>query len=208
MRKFYSVFIIMSMVLTSCAKEVLQPIVIDFGKKTVGVDAGSFPVRVSTDCAWYAQAESSWIKVDSEFHESEGTVLVNYDSNASSEGDWRFNRIGYVYIKTYDGGTVGKIAVWQKGIAPAISFPQDNIIPAAGGACRVECMTNLTDSERSRIKISTEAAWITGLEWSRDGRSVKFTAQAGSQRQAEITLRHTDAWGIVTERKFNVIQEG
>ena len=83
MRKFYSVFIIMSMVLTSCAKEVLQPIVIDFGKKTVGVDAGSFPVRVSTDCAWYAQAESSWIKVDSEFSSENIMTKAMFDAPSS-----------------------------------------------------------------------------------------------------------------------------
>lgn len=207
MRKFYSVFIIMSMVLASCAKEVLRPVVIDFGKKTVGVEAGNFPVRVSTDCAWYAESGSSWVKVDGNVHASEGTLLVSYDSNASTEGDWRFNRVGHVFIKTYDGATVGKIAIWQKGIVPVISFAQQNVIPASGGPCRVECMTNLTDLERPRIKLSTDAGWITDLRWSQDGKSVEFTALAGSGRQAEIVLAHTDAWGIVTERKFNVSQE-
>ena len=71
----------------------------------------------------------------------------------------------------------------------------------------MECMTNLTDLERPRIKLSTDAGWITDLRWSQDGKSVEFTALAGSGRQAEIVLAHTDAWGIVTERKFNVSQE-
>lgn len=207
MRKLFNVLIVIALLCSSCAKEVLKPVEVDLGKKTVGVEAGCFPVKVTADCVWYAESDCPWIHVDSEFHAKEGTFTINYDSNASSEGDWRFNRVGKVLIKTYDDALVGTVAVWQKGISPVIAFDESNKISVSGGQCKVPCRTNLTDAERSRIVVTADQKWISDLRWSLDGRSVDFTAEAGSSRQAVITLAHTDAWGIVTEVLCNISQE-
>ena len=208
MKRIVYIFIAMILFCSSCAKEVLQTVYVDLGKKTVGVDAGSFPVKVTTEGVWYAESQSSWITVDGTLHNSDGTFVVRYDSNASTEGDWRFNRIGLVHVKTYDGATTAVLSVWQKGISPVISFADVNKIPTAGGACSVPCTTNLTDAERSRISLSCSQSWISDLQWGRDGRSVTFIADTGSQgREAAIELVHTDAWGIATETSFTIRQE-
>ena len=207
MKRLLYIICAFALICTSCAKEVLKTTEVDLGKKTVGVEAGSFPVKVSVDGVWYAESESSWISVDGELHDGDGTFVINYDSNASSEGDWRFNRIGKVVVKTYDGAVAGTISVWQKGIAPTIEFAAQTIIPAAGGPCKVSCQTNLSGTEQNRVKVTCDAEWISDAVWSRDGKSVDFTAQAGSDREAVIKVLHTDAWGIVTEVECNVRQE-
>lgn len=208
MKRIVYIFIAVIFFCTSCAKEVLQTTYVDLGKKTVGVEAGSFPVKVTTEGVWYAESQSSWITVDGSLHDSDGTFLISYDSNASIEGDWRFNRIGTVYVKTYDGATTAVISVWQKGITPVIGFAEVNKIPVAGGLCKIPCTTNLTDAERNGISLSCNVNWISGLEWGRDGRSITFAAEAGAQgREATIKLVHTDAWGIATEALCTISQE-
>ncbi len=191
---------------TSCTK-VLQTTEVDLGKKIVGAHAGSFPVKVSVDGVWYAESGASWISVDDELHDSDGTFVINYESNTSSEGDWRFNRIGKVFVKTYDGALAGIISVWQKGITPTIEFAPVTVIPAAGGSCKVTCRTNLSGNEQNSIKITCDASWISNEVWSRDGKSVDFVAKPGTSRDAVIKVAHTDAWGIVTEVECKVRQE-
>lgn len=208
MKRIVYIIVAAALFCSSCAKEVLQTTYVDLGKKTVGVEAGSFPVKVTIEGVWYAESQSSWIDVDGSLHKSDGTFLISYDSNASSEGDWRFNRIGKVHVKTYDGATTAVISVWQKGISPVITFAEINKVPVAGGECSVPCTTNLTDAERGGISLTCDQTWISGLSWGRDGRSVTFTAAAGSQgREAVIKLVHTDAWGIATEAICTVRQE-
>ena len=207
MKRLLYIICAFALICTSCAKEVLKTIEVDLGKKTVGVEAGSFPVKVTVEGVWYAESQSSWIAVDESLHDSDGTFVVRYDSNASSEGDWRFNRAGKVLVKTYDGAVAGVITVWQKGISPSIEFSPVNLIPSAGGPCKVSCMTNITGIEQNNVTVTCEASWISYPVWSRDGMSVDFTAQAGSSREAVLKVVHTDAWGIVTEVECKVRQE-
>ena len=207
MKRLLYIICALTLVCTSCAKEVLKTTEVDLGKKTVGIEAGSFPVRVTVEGVWYAESQSSWISVDGSLHDSDGTFVIRYESNTSSEGDWRFNRIGKVLVKTYDGAVAGTISVWQKGISPSIEFASVNMIPSAGGSCKVPCLTNLSGSEQNRVSVTCDASWISNPVWSRDGRSVDFTAQPGSAREAVLKVMHTDAWGIVTEVECKVRQE-
>ena len=205
MKRLLYIFVIL--LCTSCVKGVLQPTYVDLGSKTVGIDAGTFPVRITVEGVWYAESQVSWLKVDESLHDSDGTFTVRYESNTSSEGDWRFNRVGTVLVKTYDGAVTGTIKVLQKGMTPEIRFADVNKIPVAGGQCKVTCLTNLTDSERSGISFRCQETWIKDICWSLDGRSVDFTAEAGVARQAKVTMIYTDAWGQVTEVEFTVSQE-
>ena len=200
-------YIFMILLCTSCVKGVLQPVSVDLGSKKVGVEAGSFPVRITVEGVWYAESQVAWLKVDESLHDSDGTFTIRYESNTSSEGDWRFNRSGIVLVKTYDGAVVGTIKVLQKGMTPEIRFADMNRIPTAGGQCKVACVTNLTDSERSGISFKCQEKWIKDICWSRDGRSVDFVAEAGGPRQALITMIYTDAWGQSVEVEFIVSQE-
>lgn len=205
MRRLLLIFAVI--ICTSCAKTELQPTYLDLGKKTVGIEAGNFPVKITVEGVWYAESEASWIDIDSSLHDSDGTFSVRYESNASSEGDWRFNRKGVVLVKTFDGAVVGSITVLQKGIEPEITFAPVNKIPIAGGECKIPFITNLTDSERSGISFTCVESWINDIRWSMDGRSVDLTASAGQARQAVITMVYTDAWGISTDVEFMVSQE-
>ena len=205
MKRLLYIFVIL--LCTSCVKGVLQPVSVDLGSKTVDIEAGSFPVRITVEGVWYAESQVSWLLVDDALHDSDGTFTVRYESNASSEGDWRFNRVGTVLVKTYDGAVVGMIKVLQKGITPEIRFADLIRIPLAGGQCKVACETNLTDSERSGIAFSCQETWIKDICWSLDGRSVDFVAEAGGPRQAVVKMIYTDAWGQSTEVEFIVSQE-
>ena len=205
MKKLLYIFVIISCI--SCGKAGLQPTYVDLGSKTVGIDAGTFPVKITVEGVWYAESQVSWLKVDEGLHNSEGTFTVRYESNASAEGDWHFNRIGTVFVKTYDGSVVGTIKVLQRGAVPEIRFEQVNRIPLVGGECKVPCMTNLTDSERSSISLTCQEDWIKNLCWSLDGRSVDFMADPGGPRQTIVTMIYTDAWGQGIEVEFNVSQE-
>ena len=206
MKRLFNIFLL-SLLCISCTREVLQTTYVDLGKKTVGVEAGNFPVKVSMDCVWYAESDSPWITVDNEFHAPEGTVQVSYGSNVSSEGDWRFSRIGVVHIKSYDGAIVGIIHVWQKGLSPVICFDETVKVSLTGGPYLAPCTTTLTDIERPNISLTSAEDWIGDLKWGHDGRSVEFTVREASEsREGVVYVRHTDAWGEVTEVSFKVRQ--
>lgn len=191
----------------SCTKAVLLTSGKNLGHRIVDAKEGEFPVYVTTTGVWSASSLDRWISVAPDLHKDATTFVVNYESNESREGDIRFNRIGRVVIKTYDGATADTLEVWQRGIVPFVEVAGDGILPAKGGKCKLPLLTNLSDTERAGISIKSGAAWIKSAEYSADGRSLDLDIQAGSSREAVITLTHTPIWGESTSFELKVKQE-
>lgn len=194
-------------VFVSCQKSVLVSTTVDLGRKVVDEREGNFPVSVTTEGAWYAVSASKWIEVDGSLHRGKSTFTVKYKNNFSYEGECRLNRIGTVKVLTCDGATQAELHLWQKGKSPVFSFPEESVVKAEGGPCRVGCVTDLPSDGISGLALSSDASWISNIAWGSDSRSVVFDAQPGSGRSAVITLSHTDSWGIVTKVEFKVSQE-
>lgn len=191
----------------SCAKEVLLTSGKDLGHRIVDAKAGQFPVYVETSGVWSAKSLDEWITVSPDLHKDATTFIVNYASNESREGDNRFNRIGRVVVCTYDGATADTLQVWQRGIAPYVGISGDGIVPTEGGRCNVPLRTNLSDSERRGITVSSAAPWVKSVAYSPDGRSLDLDLAAGSAREAVITFTHTPIWGESTSFELKIKQE-
>ena len=191
----------------SCTKEVLLTSGKDLGHRIVDAKAGQFPVYVATIGVWSAKSLNDWISVSPELHKDATTFIVNYASNESREGDSHFNRIGRVVICTYDGATADTLQVWQRGITPHVEISGNGIVPVEGGRCKVPLRTNLSDSERKGITVSSAASWVKSVAYSVDGRSLDLDLAAGSAREAVITFTHTPVWGESTSFELKIKQE-
>lgn len=198
---------LVSALLCSCKKEVLETQGKSLGVKELYPSAGSFSMYIRTSGVWSVSSPESWIHVPSGFFKDNYGVEVKYDSNESHAGLHRFNRLGHVIIKTYDGATADTLYVRQKGIEPFIAFDEENIIPSSGGACSIPVHTNLGGEQRGSIVCISSEGWISSPVFGRDCASVEFDAASGASRRASITLAFTDAWGIVTEASCIIKQQ-
>ena len=204
MRKY--LYIIASLcLLCACNKEGVQTREETGGVRTVGVTAGSFPVLVLTEGAWMAESSESWIHVDEEWSKDKASFIVKYDSNESTDGDRRFNRIGTIRVKTWDGAIVKSISLRQYGMEPFISLP-DTKISAAGGRQNIPFLTNLTDRERPSLVFTSNSPSIIAPIWDEDGESVSFDTTAGTTGGV-IQVQFTDAWGQVFTASGTITRE-
>ena len=167
--------------------------------KIVAKTAGEFqlPVTVNNEphLVWKARSLSEWLHVnDSEWKQNAYNVTVSYDSNESSMYLRNFARVGYVAIDTYDGFVTDTIVVMQRGITPYISMA-DTTVDASQTECRVTFDSNLIDDCRSGLTIEADVDWVDSIEYLGNGTEllVKFSANAGAERQATITALFTDA---------------
>lgn len=191
--------------LCACTKEVLRTSGEVIAEKEVSAQKGDFSVYVKTTGVWRASAQEDWIHVTSELFKDNCVLAVEYDSNESYEGNPRFNRIGHLLIKTYDGATADTVIVRQKGIEPFIEADQFQI-PSAGGKCIVPVRTNLTGAQRSGMSFKCSADWISNIDWSADGDGISIEAASGSGRETSIEFSFTDPWGITTKTECKIKQ--
>lgn len=169
--------------------------------------SGSFMAYIETEGVWAAEALEDWLNVDGSYHKDHYAVEVEYDSNESVPGYMRFNRMGYVVIRTYDGFAADTLVVKQRGSVPVLSFAEVNLISKEGGEVSVPFITNLSDRERPHVRLTTDSAWIKDPVWGRDGVSVSFTAESGTSREGTVTVTYTDGWGQVTASVCRIRQE-
>ena len=184
--------------LAGCRKEVLLTQGKSLGEKELPPSAGSFSMFVRTEGVWSVSAAEDWIRVPSGLFKGNYGVEVSYLSNESYAGVHRFNRLGHVIVKTYDGATADTLYVRQRGIEPFIAFDEDNTIPPGGGEFSIPVHTNLGGAQRGSIICTSDAGWISNPVFGKDCASVEFTASQGSSRSAKLTFSFTDAWGLVT----------
>ena len=207
MNKISYIIPILRLVLASCQKEVQQTTGAVKAQTELSARSGSFVAYVETEGVWSAEALEDWLHVDQAYHKDHNAVEVEYDSYESVPGYMRFNRMGHVVIRTYDGFAADTLVVKQRGSEPVLSFAEVNLISAEGGDVSVPFTTNLSDRERPYVRLTTDSAWIKDPVWGRDGVSVSFTAEPGSSREGTVTVTYTDGWGQVTASVCRIRQE-
>ena len=198
--------ILMALLSVSCAKRELAAIETELGTIYVAEEGGAYPVLVDTEGAWYAVSESSWIDVDESLHRGRTAFVLNCRNNLSYQGCCRLCREGRVKVLTCDGATETVLTIRQKGRSPSFDFPESVVLSPEGGECRIACATDLPDEGRAGLSFSSDASWLKAFRWGDDGRSLVFDAEAGSGRNAIISLIHTDVWGRTTSASVKVTQ--
>lgn len=181
-------------------------------EKIVPVEAGSFQLPVTVNetsrLVWRARAVSEWLHVpDQNWKQNAYNIIINYDSNESSAYVRNFARAGHVVIETYDGFVADTIVVRQRGMNPIMSL-KDVEVEASVTECEIEFNSNLIDTCRPNMTFSSNADWVTSVEYLGCGTHllVKFSANEGEAREAEIKVSFTDACGETTETKCVLTQ--
>lgn len=208
MIKRFSIFFLaacLALSFESCSQEVLVTQGKSLGTREVYPAAGDFSVFIETDGVWSVSSPQAWIHVPGGLFKGAGAVIVSYDTNESVVGAPRFNRLGQVIVKTYDGATADTLYVRQQGIEPFISL-EDATIPASGGECYIPVYTNLTGAQRASIGCTSDADWIISPSVGSDCRGILFTAGKGSSRDGNLTVSFTDEWGQVTSAGCKIMQ--
>lgn len=188
---------VVALAVCACGKEKPDTVVSVLEEKTFSAEGGLFMVLVGGNGVWGVSSSSDWIHVQERYYRDEAAFEVVFDSNESSVGDHRFCREGKVYVETWDGSRRDEVVIRQEGLAPEMSL-SDTMIGSAEGTYTMTFQNNFSDRERRSIAFSSDASWISGIVYGRDGESVLFNAGAGSGRTATISATFTDAWG----RKF------
>ena len=169
--------------------------------KTVPKTAGQFqlPITVKNNprLVWKARPVDNWLHVsDPSWKQNAYHLTVNYDSNESSMYDRNFARVGHVVIETYDGFVADTIVVKQRGITPFMQLA-DTTVEATETECEISFNSNLTDACRPGMTFTSDVDWVESIEYLSCGTHllVKFAANEGETRQANINVSFTDACG-------------
>ena len=192
--------------LWGCSQEVLVTQGKSLGEKEVYPAAGDFSVFVETTGVWSVSSPEDWIHVPAGWFRDNHAVIVAYDSNESVVGAPRFNRIGHVIVKTFDGAAADTLYVRQQGIEPYLAMDAEVTVPSSGGSCYIPVYTNLTSAQRGSIICQADAQWISGPALGKDCTGVSFDAAPGSGRSCRLTVTFTDAWGLVARAETIIKQ--
>lgn len=181
--------------------------------KEVPKTKGSFqlPITVNGEprLVWRARPVSNWLHVaDQNWKQNAYNLTVDYDSNESILNSRNFARVGYVVVETYDGFVADTIVVKQRGITPYMNLA-DTTVEASETECEILFDSNLTDTCRSSMTYTANENWVESIEYLGCGTHllVKFAANEGSERTAEIKVTFTDAWGVSTEETCVLTQK-
>ena len=208
MTKRLSIFLLaagLAACLAGCSREVLVTQGKSLGVKEVYPAAGDFSAFINTEGVWSVSSPEAWIHVPGGLFKDPGAVIVSYDSNESVVGAPRFNRLGHVVVKTYDGAAADTLYIRQQGIEPYISL-EDTTVPTSGGSCYIPLYTNLTGAQRGSIICTSDAGWISEVSLGPDCRGVVISAAQGSGREGRISVSFKDEWGIETVASCKIIQ--
>ena len=194
MKRLYLTVFVSLLSVVSCSKEgeSVQPVL--FGEKTLQCQEGSFLVLFNGDGVWSVSSDEDWIHVVNRQYKDEAAFEVRYDSNESTIGDHRFCRKGSVNVISKDGNWKNVMVIRQEGLAPFLSI--DSVtVPQQAGTYSLKLESNLTDRERNAIAFTSDAAWISGITLGRDGTSIMIDVTSGSNREGNVIMTFTDAWG-------------
>ena len=110
-----------------------------------------------------------------------------------------FARVGYVVVETYDGYVADTIVVKQRGLTPFMELANTEV-DGSETECEITFNSNLTDDCRSGMAFTADENWVESIEYLGCGTHllVKFSANYGEERNANITVSFTDAWGNTT----------
>ena len=173
-------------------------------EKIVPKTKGSFqlPITVKGEprLVWRARPASNWLHVaDQNWKQNAYNLTVDYDSNESSMYSRNFARVGYVVVETYDGFVADTIVVKQRGLTPYMDL-LDTTVESSETECEITFDSNLTDACRPGMTFTADENWVESIEYLGCGTHllVKFSANDGDERKANITVSFTDAWGNTT----------
>lgn len=206
MMKKFGILVAAVIILGACSREVIVPQGRSLGVKEVYPAAGDFSVLVSTEGVWSVSSPEQWIHVPGDWFRDNHAIIVSYDSNESTVGAPRFNRLGHVIVKTYDGAAADTLYIRQQGIEPFLSLDAENVISSSGGKCYIPVYTNLTSDQRGSISCVADADWVLSAEFGREGQGISFEAAAGSGRECRLVMSFTDGWGRVSSAETTIRQ--
>lgn len=192
--------------LAGCKQEVILTGGKSLGVKEVYPAAGDFSLLVSTTGVWSVSSPEPWVHVPGDWFRDDHAIIVAYDSNESVIGAPRFNRLGHVVVKTYDGAAADTLYIKQQGIEPYLEMDTENPVPSSGGGCFIPVRTNLTSSQSGSIVCRADADWISNPVFAREGQGISFDAAPGSGRSCRLTMTFTDGWGLVTRAETTITQ--
>lgn len=192
--------------LSGCRQEVILTRGKSLGEKQVYPAAGDFSMLVSTSGVWSVSSPEPWIHLPGEWFRDDHAIIVAYDSNESVIGAPRFNRLGHVIVKTWDGAAADTLYIKQQGIEPYLEMDAETPVPSSGGNCFIPVRTNLTSSQGGSIVCSADAGWISNPVFAREGAGISFEAAPGSGRSCRLEMAFTDGWGIVTRAQTTLTQ--
>lgn len=208
MKRFRILFLTLGLVagLSGCKQEVILTRGKSLGEKEVYPAAGDFSMLVSTSGVWSVSSPESWIHLPGDWFRDDHAIIVAYDSNESVIGAPRFNRLGHVIVKTYDGAAADTLYIKQQGIEPFLEMDAESRVPSSGGNCFIPVRTNLTSSQGGSIVCRADADWIFSPVFAREGLGISFEAAPGSGRSCRLEMTFTDGWGLVTRAETILTQ--
>ena len=216
MKKSY-LFVILAaaMMICSCSKEVVEIQGRVIATKKVAKEAGSFMLPITINetsrLVWRVRPLDNWLhlsEADQNWKQNAYNVTINYDSNQSSAQTFNFARVGHLVVETYDGFVADTVVVMQRCLTPYMELSNVEV-EASMTECEVAFNSNLTDACRPSMTLSANQDWVESIEYLDCGTHmlVKFSANGGAERQAELTVAFTDSWGETTEAKCVLTQK-
>lgn len=198
-KQFYLMSLMAALLFASCTKEVLVTQGKLIAETEVSAAKGGFPVAIATTGVWQAIALDEWLHVDESLVEGNYAVMVNYDSNESTAARRNFNRVGHVVIATHDKYTADTIRVKQRGLTPYMNLT-DMVVEDYEVECQVPFDTNLTSEQHPSMVCRATAPWVKRVAIASNGKAldVTFGENLGAERQSNIEITFTDAWGDAT----------
>ena len=213
MRKYqYIALICAGSVALSCAKDINQRTIhegsgLGYPVKICNLEAsaGKTKVDVIATRDYCIKADASWLTVPSQAPAGRDGFSFNYSANSG------LPRAGHIVIGIEETSHYDTLTVRQKGaVSPelAAASPVVSVKGSAGGNCKINLATNIPDNAFTlTVENESETEWISGVKVSGSALQFDYAANPDSHvRRAGVRVSYTDAFGVVYEIPFQVLQ--
>ena len=163
-----------------------QTLEVNLTSKSVGCDATTFSVEVSSNAPWTVKSEAAWCSLSASSGKENGSVVVSVAENGNVVS--RSTRIVFV---SGDGSVTRTITVIQAAGTPVLSLNRTEASFGAQGGTE-----SVTISSNADWKVSVDAAWCSVDVASGTGdAAINVSAQTNAtvdERQATLTVKTVD----------------
>ena len=163
-----------------------QTLEVNLTSKSVGCDATTFSVEVSSNAPWTVKSEAVWCSLSASSGKDNGSVVVSVAENGNVVS--RSTRLVFV---SGDGSVTRTITVIQAAGTPVLSLNRSEASFGAQGGTE-----SVTISSNADWKVSVDAAWCSVDVASGTGdAAINVSAQTNAtvdERQATLTVKTVD----------------